>query len=36
MIFLVVRMALFDMDGTHVANADTRVVIREKPTEGDA
>lgn len=36
MIFLVVRMALFDTDGTHVANADTRVVIREKPSEGDA
>lgn len=36
MIFLVVRMALFDEAGTHLANADTRVVIREKPTEGDS
>lgn len=35
MIFLVIRMALYDPDGTHVANADTRVVIREKPTEED-
>lgn len=33
MIFLVIRMAMYDPDGTHVANADTRVVIREKPTE---
>ena len=32
MIFLVVRMALYDEAGTHLANADTRVVIREKPT----
>lgn len=32
MIFLVVRMALYDDTGTHLANADTRVVIREKPT----
>ena len=32
MIFLVVRMALYDDAGTHLANADTRVVIREKPT----
>ncbi len=36
MIFLVVRMALYDDAGTHLANADTRVVIREKPTEEDA
>jgi len=36
MIFLVIRMALYDPDGTHVANADTRVVIREKPTEDEA
>ena len=35
MIFLVIRMGLYDPDGTHVANADTRVVIREKPTEED-
>lgn len=33
MIFLVTRMALFDDDGTHLANADTSIVIREKPTE---
>lgn len=32
MIFLVVRMALYDDAGTHLANADTRVVIREKPS----
>jgi len=32
MIFLVVRMALYDDAGNHLANADTRVVIREKPT----
>ncbi|MGD8416386.1 MAG: MaoC family dehydratase N-terminal domain-containing protein [Pseudomonadales bacterium] len=36
MIFLVIRMALYDPDGTHVANADTRVVIRERPTEDEA
>ena len=31
MVFLVTRMELFDEGGTHVANADTRTVIREKP-----
>ena len=31
MVFLVTRMELFDEDGTHVANADTRTVIRERP-----
>ncbi len=36
MIFLVVRMALYDDAGTHLANADTRVVIREKPTGEEA
>ncbi len=30
MIFLVARMELFDEAGVHVANADTRTVIREK------
>jgi len=30
MIFLVARMELFDDAGTHVANADTRTVIREQ------
>ena len=30
MVFLVTRMELYDADGTHVANADTRTVIREK------
>lgn len=34
MIFLVTRMELFDDAGTKLANADTRVVIREKPAEG--
>ena len=33
MIFLVTRVELFDEDGTHVANADTRTVIREKPSD---
>lgn len=36
MIFLVVRMALYDQGGTHLANADTRVVIREKPSGDEA
>ena len=30
MVFLVTRMELRDQDGTHVANADTRTVIRER------
>lgn len=30
MVFLVRRMELYDPDGTHVANADTRTVIRER------
>ena len=30
MVFLVTRMELRDEDGTHIANADTRTVIREK------
>ena len=30
MLFLVRRMELYDADGTHVANADARTVIREK------
>ena len=30
MVFLVTRMELYDGD-THVANADTRTVIRERP-----
>ena len=33
MIFLVARMELHDEGGTHVANADTRTVIRERPSE---
>ena len=33
MVFLVTRMELYDEAGTHVANADTRTVIREKPSE---
>ena len=32
MVFLVTRMELFAEDGTHVANADTRTVIRERPS----
>ena len=31
MVFLVKRMELFTEDGAHVANADTRTVIRERP-----
>ena len=31
MIFLVTRMELYDEGGTHIANADTRTVIRERP-----
>jgi len=30
MIFLVSRMEIYDPDGVHLANADTRIVIREK------
>ena len=30
MVFLVRRMELYDEHGTHVANADTRTVIRER------
>ena len=30
MVFVVRRMELCDENGTHVANADTRTVIREK------
>ena len=30
MVFLVTRMELYDEAGTHVANADTRTVIRER------
>ncbi len=30
MVFLVTRMELYDKEGTHVANADTRTVIRER------
>jgi len=33
MIFLVTRMELFDEDNVHVANADTRTVIREKSSD---
>ncbi len=31
MVFLVTRMELYDEQGTHIANADTRTVIRERP-----
>ena len=30
MVFLVTRMELYDQAGTHIANADTRTVIRER------
>ncbi|HIG42773.1 MAG: MaoC family dehydratase N-terminal domain-containing protein [bacterium] len=33
MIFLVRRTELYDENNVHVANADTRTVIREKPVE---
>jgi len=32
MIFLVTRMELYDPEGAHIANADTRTVIRERPS----
>ena len=32
MVFLVTRMELYSEDGTLVANADTRTVIRERPS----
>jgi hypothetical protein len=32
MIFYVSRLELFDEDGNHLANSDSRNVIREKPT----
>ena len=32
MVFLVTRMELYDQDGTHIANADTRTVMRERPS----
>lgn len=35
MIFLVTRMALYNEADELLANADTRVVIREKPTEDE-
>lgn len=31
MIFIVVRTELFDDDNTHLANIDSRLVVREKP-----
>ena len=30
MVFIVARIEFFDEDGTHVANADSRIVMREK------
>ena len=33
MVFLVRRMELHDADGTHIANADTRTVFRERSGE---
>ena len=30
MVFLVTRMEIYDEDGSHIANADTRTVIRER------
>ena len=30
MVFAVSRMAFFDADGQHLANADSRLVMREK------
>jgi len=31
MVFLVLRMDVYDPDETHVASADTRIVVRERP-----
>lgn len=33
MVFTVIRMELFDQSGTKVADADTRTVVRERPTQ---
>ncbi len=33
MVFLVSRMEIFDASGTHLATSDSRMVIREKPTQ---
>jgi hypothetical protein len=33
MVFMVTRMEIYDPDGEQLATADTRVVIRERPTE---
>jgi hypothetical protein len=30
MIFVVARLAFFDEAGTHLANSDSRIVMREK------
>jgi hypothetical protein len=35
MTFFVTRMEIYDPNGTQLATADTRVVIREKPTAQD-
>ncbi len=36
MTFFVTRMELYDAAGTQLATADTRVVIRERPAEGES
>ncbi len=33
MVFMVIRLELFDPEGTQVAAADTSIVIRERPSE---
>jgi len=33
MVFIVIRMEIFDPTGTQLATADTSMVIRERPTE---
>jgi len=33
MVFIVIRMEVFDPSGTQLATADTSMVIRERPTE---
>ena len=33
MTFMVTRMEIYDPDGTQLATADTRIVIRERPDQ---
>ncbi|MEM7220854.1 MAG: MaoC family dehydratase N-terminal domain-containing protein [Pseudomonadota bacterium] len=35
MLFMVSRMEIYDAAGTHLATSDSRMVVRERPTEQD-